>query len=357
MKRILSLVLSLALVIGLLPTGALAEGNVVASGEVAEEVTWSLTSDGTLTISGNGAIPDGSRPWSSHGSAIKIVIIENGITSVGNTLFAGCYNIEEITTPMIPSYFLYGESHIYSGIQELYYHWNNATNFWSGNQLRKVTITGDRPIGVYAFYRSPVQEVVIEGKVETIGGSAFSACSALQRVVLPNTLTTVGDSAFSACGALTTISFPDSVTSVGTFALSGTGLSTPVTMGQLTAIPTGTYYNCPNITTLAGIPRNFKSIGAQAFRSCTSLTVIEGLPETITSIGNEAFAGCTNLTKAVFPNSLTSLGVTVFSGCTKLEELSLPFMLGATNQSRVGGLKSLFTTVFPDYDITGDKYD
>ncbi len=72
-KRALSLFLTLALCLGLLPAPALAAGEVVAYGycgadEDGQNLSWTLTADGTLTISGTGAMKDffSPPPWGTQ---------------------------------------------------------------------------------------------------------------------------------------------------------------------------------------------------------------------------------------------------------------------------------------------------
>ena len=69
--RLLSALLAVAMLLALLPTAAFAEDNIFAHGTCGakgneDNVTWTLDSDGTLTISGEGKIRDASKnnlPW------------------------------------------------------------------------------------------------------------------------------------------------------------------------------------------------------------------------------------------------------------------------------------------------------
>ena len=78
--------------------------DVVASGECGAEgdnVTWQLDSEGTLTISGTGEMDSWALnlPWSEHSAEIIKVMIENGVTAIGEQAFSGCEKIAEITIP------------------------------------------------------------------------------------------------------------------------------------------------------------------------------------------------------------------------------------------------------------------
>jgi len=61
-------------------------------------VTATLDENGTLTISGEGDMMD-VRPWGSVISSITSVIIENGVTSIGNSTFYGCTGLTSLTIP------------------------------------------------------------------------------------------------------------------------------------------------------------------------------------------------------------------------------------------------------------------
>lgn len=56
-KKILSIFLVLCMVVTLLPVGAFAD-STPTSGKCGENLTWKLDGDGTLTISGTGAMED-----------------------------------------------------------------------------------------------------------------------------------------------------------------------------------------------------------------------------------------------------------------------------------------------------------
>ena len=103
-KRILSMLLALVMLATLLPVGLIdtAEAAATHSGTCGENVTWTLTNDGTLTISGIGEMADYyifSVPWYDTRSQVKTVIIKNGVTSIGNCAFADCSSLTSATIP------------------------------------------------------------------------------------------------------------------------------------------------------------------------------------------------------------------------------------------------------------------
>ena len=64
-------------------------------------LTWTLTADGTMTISGTGAMKEDYNIYYSpahDNKNIKKVVIEDGVTSIGEYAFSGC-SMTSITIP------------------------------------------------------------------------------------------------------------------------------------------------------------------------------------------------------------------------------------------------------------------
>ena len=80
----------------------------VATGTVGT-LTWRLTADGTLTVSGSGAIPDyykiggsespttADRPWQDRKDDITRLVVENGVTRIGHRAFQNLQNLASAT--------------------------------------------------------------------------------------------------------------------------------------------------------------------------------------------------------------------------------------------------------------------
>ncbi len=232
-------------------------------GDCGENLIWEYA-NGALTISGTGAMTNfdyyyGS-PWSDCKNYIKKVIIEEGVTSIGEDAFFACSGLASITIP------------------------NSVTS-----------------IEDYAFYN----------------------CSSLASITIPNSVTSIGSGAFNACTGLTSITIPNSVISIGSSAFNGcTGLASIVVDDRNRVYDSRN--NCNAIietatnTLIAGckntkIPNSVTSIGYSAFARCTGLTSIT-IPNSVTSIGSYAFEDCTGLTSITIPNSVTSIGSSAFYG-------------------------------------------
>ena len=65
-------------------------------------LTWRLTSDSTLTISGTGDMADFTnekQPWQDHLAAIRTAVVQEGVTSVGNYFLQNCTGLTSIDLP------------------------------------------------------------------------------------------------------------------------------------------------------------------------------------------------------------------------------------------------------------------
>ncbi len=122
------------------------KGVAIASGTCGDNLTWELTADSVLTISGTGTMNNSSSSsraqWYDYRSSIKSVVIEEGITSIGNYAFNACSGLASVTIP---------------------------------------------------------------NSVTSIGNYAFNDCSGLTSVTIPNTVTSIGRSAFYGCTNLKTV--------------------------------------------------------------------------------------------------------------------------------------------------------
>ena len=278
----------------------------VASGtcgkETPEDVTWRLEGEAghyRLIISGTGEMADyiylNTRPWHNYSENIKTIVIENGVTSIGECAFCECNGLTSISIP---------------------------------------------------------------ASVTSIGPSAFEGCSALTSIEIPASVTSIGHYAFGYCSALTSIEIPASVTTIGEEAFNNTALTSIEIPASVTSIGNGAFIDCEKLTSITvaegnanysndtngalfnkekttlikypegndadsyKIPASVTSIGEKAFKGCGDLETVT-LPDNVTSIGNEAFKDCGGLQSIEIPAKVTSIGNSAFQACGSLTTVNI----------------------------------
>ncbi len=286
-KQILSVLLAVLMIALSVPlAGAASEPKeITASGTCGSNLTWTLDSEGTLTVSGEGSMYDyysysdigGGRttaPWGEHIQTIKTVVIGNSVTSIGKGAFASCSNVTDVTIS------------------------DSVTN-----------------IGYRAFFEcSSVTDVTFPDSVTYIDSCAFQYCSNLTEVMIPGNVKSIGDYAFEHCSSLTCITVDPNNAN---YASDDNGCLYSKDFSTLIQYPIG------NPSTTFTIPNGVTSIGRAAFLGCSSLTNIT-IPNSVTSIGWSAFLGCSSLTNITIPNSVTSIDLSTFSACSSLINITIP---------------------------------
>ena len=177
---------------------------VLRSGKCGSNLTWKLTDDGTLTISGTGAMDnyedDTDQPWAEYYDGewepiIKKVVIANGVTSIGDNAFSWCFDLSGVVIPN--SVTSIGE-HAFTGCEA----------------LPDLTIPASVTfIGEYAFsWCQNLTNVTIAADIDELPWGVLSHCTSLKNLVIPEGITAIGPFAFDCCTALKSVTIPASVT-------------------------------------------------------------------------------------------------------------------------------------------------
>ena len=317
-RKIFSLLLLAALVIGLLPLGTLPVnaysdtdiaypvegGNLYfdkETGTITDCDTSATSADIPAEINGVTVTSIGNRAF-YHCSNLTSAIIPEGVTSIGDSAFSGCSSLRNVTIP--------------SSVTSI---GNGA--FFSCDSLTSVTIPeGVTSIGESTFYYcEDLTSVTIPGSVTSIGEDAFNSCFSLTSVTIPEGVTSIGDFSFKTCTALTTVILPNSVTSIGRYAFSGCRSLMTITIPDgITQIADSVFSDCSSLMNIE-IPDSVTRIGAGAFKNCSSLTSVT-IPEGVTSIFDYTFEGCSSLTTVTIPSKVMNIGKRAFflSGLTSV---------------------------------------
>ena len=297
--------------------------DVLASGTCGDNLTWELTDDGVLTISGTGEMvsydSQSDTPWYSYLSNIQKIVIEDGITSIGDYAFgvATYPNVSSVTVPQSVTklgLYAFGGNNIqihYPGTMEqwLSLDFYFRADTWAapgavcsdGTILTlgfcgeygvsgspRYVLTGDGCMRIYgtgdmqfnknltnrshwSSYNSSITSVVVEDGVTSIADYSFDRCKNLTTVTLPDNLRSIGTYAFRSCTALKAIDIPSSVTYLGSGVFQSSGLES------------------------IEIPEGVKYIKDYSFLNCSALSSVT-IPSSVTDIGGQAFYGCSVLT-------------------------------------------------------------
>lgn len=233
--RLLAWLITLTMLCELLPLGTFAQSDIgqslaqavaqnleeenseaIAAGKCGDNLTWSLSSDGTLTISGTGDMYDypsdgfsvSRSPWSKYLNDIKKVEVRGSIGHIGKGAFANCSNL-------------------YS--------------------------------------------VVLPDTVSSIGSQAFTFCSSLVSINIPDAVDSISYQTFLGCKSLDAIVLPASISSIAPYAFDGcSSLASIVLPGSIVTIGRGAFTNCTSLASIS-IPLSVSSIEYAAFSSCSAL--------------------------------------------------------------------------------------
>ena len=328
MKKALATVLSLIIIISTLSAFPFSANALNTSGTFGDNLRYSFDySTGTLTISGSGDMPmeEGYRTPFAGQNIIKRIIINYGVTSIGNNAFSECSELKSVYIP------------------------DSVTK-----------------IGYDAFYNcTGLISISIPDSVTEIGNSAFHTCSGLKSLTLPNSDLKIGDYAFRECSSLTNLYIPANVSDIGKW----TFLDCPGLTSIIVDSGNRVYdsrNDCNAIIKTEGdeliagcmntvIPGEIKKITAGAFMGCTGLKSIT-IPDSVTSIGNSAFNSCTGLTDITIPGSVTDFGLWVFCDCSSLSAVELQDGIENISESMFAGCVELKSITIPSSIKTVDEY-
>lgn len=324
--------LSFCVISILLPLRASASD--VKSGACGKNATWSYNeAQRTFTVSGSGDMSKydtaPQQPWYAISGDVEEIVISEGITSIGDAVFAGFDNAKAVIIP--------------STVKE---------------------------IGNNAFYGcSALSDVNIPNSVKKIGNNAFNQCSSLRSIIIPDSVNEIGTSVFYFCENLSNVKLSAAINEIPTFLFAGCALEYIELPSNINFIRDHAFTNCDNLKSIT-IPKSIISIGEGAFSLCDNLesaVISEGvesigkaifrecknlksisLPNSIATIPHDAFYGCGKLVEIVIPDSISSIGMASFLNCTSLQEIAIPYGVQAIESSTFLGCSNLRKVKIPD---------
>ena len=314
-RRLTALALALCMLAAL--TSEIFAADIVASGYCGGEgdgtnLTWTLDSDGLLTVNGKGKMKSSSSgyPWGAKKDAIKEVVCSNGVESIGRYAFQNCDNLTSITIPESMTRIEERAVSNCSSLEDIIFQNSSSITyigksaFASCTSLTSVQI----PDGLKSIEESTfsnctnLKSVVIPFGVEKISSFAFLRCSSLTEIIIPNSVTTVGKQVFADCSNLKSVSLSDEVKTITQSMFNG----------------------CKKLEHVA-LPSKLTNIRNHAFYECEALTNIT-IPVGVTSIEGTAFSYCRSMKKICFMGDCTWIEPSAFSYCNR--DFTIYYILG-----------------------------
>ena len=194
-------------------------------GECGSRVTWSLTDDGVLTISGKDGIYNYGwyeeddvyhpAPWAEEGMpAVKKLVVNSGITYIGGWAFSGLEQLASVSLPDTLEYIGWSAFRECASLTSIVI--PEGTKY----------LYGDAFIGC-----TSLRSVKLPSTLEDIDGCIFQGCTSLQDIVLLEGMTFIPWRMFDGCTSLRSVTIPSSIMSVSNDAFSGCTALTSVIFG------------------------------------------------------------------------------------------------------------------------------
>lgn len=343
MKKFLSLlvfVLCVALNANAQSSGTFGENNALS---------WSVK-DGVLTISGEGAVPyyaeEGQASWSSLSGSITSIVIEDGVTAIGDYAFAG---LQEAVSVSIPAsvkrlgWFSFGAC---TSLSEIHWYETSFEGFTYEGEIDDATLVtdvfADITIGVITLFHT------VGADVSAFSGfkmAQFGEGNDLAWTLVDGTLSIkgAGSTAFSYLSAWD--GYRTKITKVDLDGVAAEYSSPYVLSEDGTCI----YFACTNGKAVT-LPDGVKVIGEKAFYGLGLMSLV--VPSSVNRIDDNAFNKCSDITSVtVYPSVAPTLGTTVFD--SRIKRKSAELLVKNAEIEDYATWATYFKTVTKEHDTNG----
>ena len=347
-------------------TASAEAANAAASGTCGENLTWELSEDGVLTISGNGKMlsygSGNATPWCDYRETVLCIEICEGVTEISDYAFEGCVNVREIAIP--DSVTAIGERVLYNCtlLSSIFLSGNierveQGTFFGCSADLKVYCEPASKPAGwenmwyrysqydassLAVFYGSTrrdydywttldtdVSSIEIPAGITFIPQKAFYDCDTLTSVTIGPDVTRIGEKAFYDCSNLRAVYIPDSMKTI------------------VASYSSGPFYNCSDSLKLYCEPASEPEGWGDYWDHIASSTKIDvyyhvmpedfsywstlnknvstlEIPAGIQTIPAGMFENCDTLTRVAVGPDVRFIGAEAFQYCDKLETVFIP---------------------------------
>lgn len=383
------------------------QNDVIASGE-KNYISWTLTADGTLTVTGygQGTMNDYDQnetyaPWNDYGPQVNKIIIGQGVTSVGKYAFYSCKNATEIeignsvkkiaryafgstfTSVTIPASVTSIDKYAFRFAAVLQGYCVDPQNQYYSNDEKGVLFDKNKtqlqhaPLNLNGKY-------VVPDTVTTLVDYCFDGCDKLTELEVGNSVTAIQTSAFGTCTHMKTLTIGNGVQDVGNL-FSNCNLPELETLNLGSGFTKIEYlYELPSVmninisenntvyTSVDGILyskdktilEKFPCGRTGTFQIPEGVTSVKGftnckigkivIPEGVTMVGN--FSGCKNLTELQIPDSVTDAEIFSVANCTNLEKIQISNGIKELDQFSFSGCSKLKEVILPERLETIEQY-
>lgn len=253
LKKIVSLILIAAIAVN---SATLAQSAAEVSDQCGPDCTYTLSEDGTLTISGTGMITKKFKDDDSVVQNIKRIVIEEGIREIGFQCFRGLNYHTDIEVSLPDTLISIGKEAFFdSRIKD--------PKFPDG--LKKI---GDEAFE-YCMY---LDEIVLPDSVEELGKTVF-ARSSVREIRLPDRLRILPYATFSQCEKLEEIEWPQNLVKIESYAFNNCQFKEFEIPDTVKRVEEKAFYTCEELKAIT-VGKSVKNISKEFVSECCALKKI-----------------------------------------------------------------------------------